>query len=149
MPVFVNKWEITDDEVHAEMINHPAPDVDIARLEAARALVVRRLLLEDAAERGLVTTAEIETPREQQVEETISQLLDRVITTPDADETTCRRYYHQHKKSFVDKTTDRLLPYRLVKPHIMQYLEDKAFHGAFNAYLDILMANAKIVGLAT
>ena len=148
MPVFVNKREISDDEVHREMINHPAPDVDAARLEAARALVVRRLLLEDAAAREIVPATEIDSMEDGQVEEVIAKLLDRVITTPDADEATCRRYYEHHSKSFVDKKTDKLLPYALVKPHIMQYLEDRAFHAAFNAYLDTLMSRAEIVGLA-
>jgi len=148
MPVFVNKREISDDEVHREMVNHPAPDVDAARLEAARALVVRRLLLEDSVAREVISAQEIDSMDDAQAEEVIVKLLDRVITTPEADEATCRRYYDHHSKSFVDKKTDRLLPYELVRPHIMQYLEDRAFHAAFNAYLDTLMARAEIVGLA-
>ncbi len=148
MPLFVNNREITDHEVHAEMINHPAPDVDAARLEAARALVVRYLLLEDAARREIIAPQDIDTLEEQQAEAVIKQLLDEVITTPDADEDTCVRYYAQHKARFTDKKTDRILPYDLVKPHIVQYLEDKAYHAAFHAYLDTLMSEAKIVGLA-
>lgn len=148
MPVYVNKREISDDEVHAEMINHPAPDVDSARIEAARALVVRRLLLEDAAAREMVPATEIDSMEDGQVEGVITKLLDHVIATPEADEATCQRYYDHHRKSFVDKKTDKLLPYGLVKPHIRQYLEDRAFHAAFNAYLDTLMARAEIIGLA-
>lgn len=148
MPVFVNKREISDDQVHAEMINHPAPDVDAARLEAARALVVKQLLLEDAARREMVSAKDIDQISEEQAEAIIQQLLDDVITTPDADEETCERYYEQHKGRFMDHKIDKVIPYDLVKPHIVQYLEDKAFHAAFNAYLDTLMANAEIVGLA-
>ncbi|NOZ41776.1 MAG: hypothetical protein GXP02_01195 [Alphaproteobacteria bacterium] len=148
MPVFVNKREITDDEVHAEMINHPAPDIDAARLDAARALVVRHLLLAEAVEQEIITAPEINALDEQQSEGVIRQLLDRIITTPEADAATCQRYYDQHQARFTDKKTDRILPYALVETHIIQYLEDKAFHAAFNAYLDTLMARAEIIGLA-
>ncbi len=148
MPVFVNNCEISDDQVHAEMINHPAPDLNSARLEAARALVVRHLLLEDAVAREIISGQEVETLAEEQAEAVIQQLLDSIITTPDPDGETCVRYYEQHKDHFIDKKTDKILPYELVKPHIKQYLEDKAYHAAFHAYLDGLMAKAEIVGLA-
>ncbi|MBL4767462.1 MAG: hypothetical protein JKY94_07040 [Rhodobacteraceae bacterium] len=148
MPVFVNKWEISDDAVHAEMINHPAPNVDEARLEAARALVVRHLLLEDAVRRELISAKELESLEDIQVEAVIQKLLDGIITTPEADEDTCQRYYAQHKDRFMDKTTEKQLPYEMVKPHIVQYLDDKAYHAAFHAYLDGLMASAEIIGLA-
>ncbi len=148
MPVFVNNCEISDEEVHAEMINHPAPDVDAARLEAARALVVRQLLLEDAAERELISFKDIAALEEEQGEAVIIRLLDEVITTPEADSETCARFYEQHKDSFLDKKTDKILAYELVEPHISQYLEDRAYHAAFHAYLDVLMSKAKIVGLA-
>lgn len=148
MPVFVNNREISDDDVHAEMINHPAPDVDTARLAAARALVVKQLLLENAVQRAMITAPEIDTMEDEQAEAVIKNLLDEVISVPEADDDTCVRYYAQHKSRFLDKTTDKILPYDLIKPHIIQYLEDKAFHAAFNAYLDTLMSNAKIVGLA-
>lgn len=148
MPVFVNKCEITDDQVHAEMVHHPAPDLAAARLEAARALVVKRLLLEDAAARDLVAIKEIDDLPEARVEAIIQQLLDGVITTPEPDAATCKRFYDRHQDRFIDKKTDKLLPFDLVRPHIEQYLEDKAYHAAFHAYLDTLMAQAEIVGLA-
>ncbi|VAV90089.1 hypothetical protein MNBD_ALPHA02-2263 [hydrothermal vent metagenome] len=148
MPVFVNKKEISDDQVHAEMINHPADSLDAARLEAARALVVRQLLLEDAAARELIPAKDIDSLSEEQTEAIIQQLLDQVITTPKADADTCARYYDQHKDRFRDKKTEEILPFDLVRPHIVQYLEDKAYHAAFHAYLDQLMATAEIVGLA-
>lgn len=148
MPVFVNNNEITDDQVHSEMINHPAADLDAARLEAARALVVRHLLLEDAVVREIISAKEFKALGEEQAEAVIQKLLDSIITTPDPDAETCIRYYDQHKDRFMDQKTDKILPYELVKPHIEQYLEDKAYHAAFHAYLDGLMAQAEIVGLA-
>ncbi|MBL4612252.1 MAG: hypothetical protein JKY91_00770 [Emcibacter sp.] len=148
MPVFVNKREITDDQVHEEMVNHPAPSIEAARLDAARALVVKQLLLEEAARQEIIPMGDIEALAEEYAEAAIKQLLDNVITTPDPDEETCARYYEQHKERFMDKTTDKILPYELVQPHIVQYLEDKAYHAAFHAYLDKLMSEAEIVGLA-
>lgn len=148
MPVFVNNCEITDDQVHAEMINHRATDLNAARLDAARALVVRHLLLEDAVLRDIISGQEIRALGEEQVEAVIQRLLDSIITTPDPDSETCARYYEQHKNHFMDKKTDEILPYELVKPHIEQYLEDRAYHAAFHAYLDGLMARAEIIGLA-
>ncbi|MDG1996085.1 MAG: hypothetical protein P8J14_06315, partial [Emcibacteraceae bacterium] len=59
MPVFVNKIEISDDEVHNEMQNHPAPTMDEARKEASRALIIRRLLLEAAANYKLLQFDEL------------------------------------------------------------------------------------------
>ena len=148
MPVFVNKHEITDDQVHAEMEHHPAPDLDTARLEAARALVVRHLLLEDAVRREITTSDAVQDMSDEEAEDVIKQLLDSIITTPDPDDETCARFYDQHQQNFVDKKTEKVLPYELVKPHIVQYLEDKAYHAAFHAYLDTLMSEAEIVGLA-
>lgn len=148
MPVFVNNVEITDDQVHAEMEHHPAPDMETARLEAARALVVKHLLLEDAVRREIITVLEFDSLSEERIEEVIGQLLDQIITTPEADDETCQRYYDQHQDHFRDQKTDDLLAYDLVKPHIVQYLDDKAYHAAFHAYLDGLMSQAEIVGLA-
>ncbi len=148
MPVFVNSKEITDEQVHSEMINHPAADLDAARLEAARALVVRHLLLEDAVAHEIISGKEVGSLGEDKAEAAIQELLDSIITTPTPDDETCIRYYEQHKDRFIDQKTDKILPYELVKPHIEQYLEDKAYHAAFHAYLDGLMAQAEIVGLA-
>ena len=47
MPIIVNKAEITDDEVHAEMQYHTAGSVEEARHKAAEALVVKQLLLQE------------------------------------------------------------------------------------------------------
>lgn len=146
MPVFVNEYEISDAAVHGEMQHHPAPTMDEARLAAARALVVKRLLLEDAARREL--TRDISSLTDEEAEAVIARLLDNIITTPEADEGICARYYETHLDRFRDEKTDKTLPYALVKPHIVQYLEDRAYHAAFHAYLDGLMASAEIVGLA-
>ena len=51
--VRVNGVEITPEAIAAEIQHHPAPDAETAWVEAARALVVRELLLQEASRIGL------------------------------------------------------------------------------------------------
>jgi peptidyl-prolyl cis-trans isomerase C len=46
--VVVNGVEITPEDIAAEIQHHPAPDAETAWVEAARALAVRELLLQEA-----------------------------------------------------------------------------------------------------
>ena len=147
MPVFVETYEITDDQVHAEMQHHPAASLEDARREAARALVIKHLLLKAAADRELITETKLSRLEEDQEEEIIENLLAEVIQLPEADDKTCKRYYDQHQDRFIDKTTGEALPYPMVKAHIKNYLEDKGHMAAFNAFVDSLMDQSNIVGL--
>jgi hypothetical protein len=52
-PVFVDGVEIPEEDIARELQHHPGEDLDTARAEAARALVIRHLLLARAAELGL------------------------------------------------------------------------------------------------
>jgi peptidyl-prolyl cis-trans isomerase C len=52
-PVFVNGTEIMEEDIARELQHHPGEDVDTARAEAARALVIRHLLLERSHELAL------------------------------------------------------------------------------------------------
>jgi len=148
MPVFIDKFEITDDQVHNEMQHHPAPTVEDARREASRALIIRRLLLQAAADRDLIAFEKLETLDEASQELLIEVLLDDVIKLPSADDKTTRRYYDQHSDRFKDKTSGEALPYTMVRAHIKTYLEDKGHQAAFSAYVDSLMDKVNIVGMA-
>lgn len=148
MPVFVNAHEITDDQIHAEMQYHPSDTLDEARLNAARALTIRRLLLDQAVERDMVSSSVVKNLGEDKTEELIERLLEEDIIIPDADAETCERYYEKHKTRFVDQKTEKPVSFSMVEAHIRQYLEDKAYHAAFGAYMDHLMDRAKIVGLS-
>ena len=53
MRVAVNGVEIPEPAILAEMQNHPAGNAEAAMTAAARALVVRELLLQEAQSRGL------------------------------------------------------------------------------------------------
>ena len=147
MPVFVNKIEISDDEVHHEMQFHPAPTVEDARKDASRALIIRHLLLEAAVDHKLLKFSDIKNIDIVKEEHIIEQLLSKIIQVPKADEKTCRRYYERNLNRFFDKTTQKTLPFNMVHNHIKNYLDDKGHQAAFNAYIDRLMDKANIIGL--
>jgi peptidyl-prolyl cis-trans isomerase C len=89
--IAVNGTEISDAAIDAEVQYHPAESFDTARRAAAEALVIREVLLQEAARQGIEST----TP-----EETIERLLEAAIVTPEPDETTCRRYFDNNRRRF-------------------------------------------------
>ena len=98
MPMIrIGNAEIPEAAIAAEMQNHPAPDAETAWNEAARALAIRQLLLDEAARRAI--TAQ---PDEDETEEeaTTGALLAETITIPEADDATCRRYFAANPTRF-------------------------------------------------
>jgi peptidyl-prolyl cis-trans isomerase C len=94
--ITVNGIKITPDEINAEVQYHPAESLFSAKYEAMRALVIRELLLQRAAELGLCQ-------RDQAIKNpdpVIESLLEQEISVPDADPETCRRYYENNKSQF-------------------------------------------------
>ncbi|WP_144183610.1 peptidylprolyl isomerase [Elioraea rosea] len=100
MPVRVNDTVIPEREIAAEMQHHPAPTRDLAWQEAARALVVRRLLLDAAAERGIAPPEDGTLVAEEAM---IEALLDDVVSVPEADEESLRRWYDANRARFRSK----------------------------------------------
>ena len=74
MSIFVNKVEIKDSEIGQEMQYHPAPAREQAWHMAAQSLVIRQLLLQQAAGNGLCGDTGSVAPGED--EHLIDQLLD-------------------------------------------------------------------------
>lgn len=146
MPVLVNKIEITDDEVHAEMQYHPASSVDNARDLAAQALIIRELLFQEAIHLELTDVKSTYDTTEDEIASTIEKLLEQEISIPEADSATCRRYYEQHQSFFLDKKTNQILSFDLVEKHIQDYLHDKAMRIAIRQYIEKLAKAAKISG---
>jgi peptidyl-prolyl cis-trans isomerase C len=104
VPVFVNGVEISDHAINSEVQYHPAASVEQAREAAARALVVRELLLQ-AADRLGVTPPDPQAQgeaaeREADDEALIHALIAREVRTPEPDEDTCRRFYDNNLKRF-------------------------------------------------
>ncbi|MGG5820023.1 peptidylprolyl isomerase [Falsiroseomonas sp. HW251] len=92
--ITVNGSVITARDVAAEMQHHPADSADAAWDAAARALVVRRLLLDAAAEAGTAAANEAEE------DAAISALLAAEIRIPTPDEAACRRWLAAHPERF-------------------------------------------------
>ena len=139
MSIFVNKAEITEAEVGQEMQYHPAPTQERAWQMAAQSLVVRQLLLQQAANSGL----DIEEPEEN----LIDRLLQQDVTVPEADEATCLRFYDTHPDSFMDDDSGKRLTFDQAQVPIRDYLHTKAMRMAVAEYIKALSHSAEIRGI--
>ncbi|MGE0700245.1 MAG: peptidylprolyl isomerase [Hyphomicrobiaceae bacterium] len=101
-PVSVNGAVIPRDAIGRETQHHPAAKPADAWQAAARALVVRELLLQEAARLGLAPEPidDGEGRREADEEALVRQLVEREVITPVPDEATCRRVYEQRRPLF-------------------------------------------------
>lgn len=100
--VRVNGVVIPRDAIAQEIQNHPAEQPLAAWREAARALVVRELLLQEARRLGIVAMPQADGAgrRETDEEALLRALAEREIVTPEPDEAVCRRYYERHLARF-------------------------------------------------
>lgn len=100
--VRVNGVEITPEAIAREIQHHPAPDAESAWIEAARALAVRELLLQEARRLGI--EAEPETDEAGRVEADddalVRRLLEEEVEPERAGEAECRRYYGANEARF-------------------------------------------------
>jgi peptidyl-prolyl cis-trans isomerase C len=104
--ISVNGAVITRATIAREVQHHPASRPIDAWQAAARALVVRELLLQEA--RRLAIAAEPRSDgagrRETAEEALIRALYEREVTTPEPDPDACRRYYERNRKAFRSAT---------------------------------------------
>ena len=99
--ILVNGVEIEPDVIAQEIQHHPAGDAATAWRHAARALVVRELLLQEVARRGLQALPEEDGGRrEAQDEAQIRALLAAEVTPVRAGPAECGRYYHANLHRF-------------------------------------------------
>lgn len=93
--VRVNGVEIAPEAIAQEIQHHPAPDAETAWVEAARALAVRELLLQEARRVGLAAEALNDEAGRLEVEEDalIRALLEAEVEPAAPTEAECRRYY--------------------------------------------------------
>ncbi|QNM95151.1 peptidylprolyl isomerase [Chitinimonas koreensis] len=89
MPVIVNGVELSDADMERELPGHRDAPNPLRR--AATALVLRRVLLDEAHRLGLPAAGE---------EAAIAALLAAEAPVPLPDEETCRRHYRQHPEHF-------------------------------------------------
>lgn len=143
MPLYVNKTEITDDQVFSEMQFHPAASREAARDEAAKALLIRELLRQEAVNQGLAD----EGADEEQLEAAILQLVETEVSTPEATQEACRRYYDQNIERF-SVSEDVRIPqaFEKVEPRIKDYLHTRSVRHGIQSYILDLASRAKIAG---
>ena len=100
--VAVNSVIIPHELISREVQNYPAPTPLAAWTAAARALVVRELLLQEARRLAVVPEPESdgEGRRETDEEALIRAVVEQEVRTPEPDEETCRRYYRQNRARF-------------------------------------------------
>jgi len=102
MPVSVNGVSIARDAIVREMQHHPAKKPIDAWQSAARALVVRELLLQRARALAIAPApASDEAGRRETDDEAIMRaVVEREVSLPQADDETCRRYYTNNVARF-------------------------------------------------
>ena len=100
--VFVNGIEITPEAIAQEIQHHPAPDAETAWAEAARALAVRELLLQEARRLSLKADPETDDAGRVEAEDDalVRTLLEEEVRPACAGEAECRRYYDAHAERF-------------------------------------------------
>lgn len=105
-PVFVDGIEIAEEAIAAEAQNHPAEGPAEARATAARALVIRHLLLARAHALDLspVPETDPEGRRETDDEAIIRQVFELELEPVEPDEEACHRYWRSHAMAFTAPT---------------------------------------------
>ncbi len=100
--VRVNGVEITPEAIAQEIQYHPAPDAETAWTEAARALAVRELLLQEARRLQIEHEPEQDEGGRDEAEEdaVVRALLEREVTPSSPDESECLRFYESNKQRF-------------------------------------------------
>jgi peptidyl-prolyl cis-trans isomerase C len=100
--VRVNGIAIARDLIAREVQQYPAPTPFEAWKAAARALVVRELLLQETKRLNIVAEpmTDSEGRCETADEAAIRELVAREVHTPQADVASCRRYYEQNRQRF-------------------------------------------------
>lgn len=104
--VRVNGTVIPREVIAREVQNHPSDKPILAWQAAARALVVRELLLQESARLGIAgdPQRDDEGRYETSEEAAMRTLIEREVVTPEPDEATCLRYYQQNSRRF--RTSD-------------------------------------------
>jgi peptidyl-prolyl cis-trans isomerase C len=100
--VTVNGVAIPRDMIAREVQHHPSKTPAEAWKAAARALVVRELLLQEVRRLNLTGDPKEDSDgrRETEEEAAVRTLFEREVQTPKADREICRRYYDQNLRSF-------------------------------------------------
>ena len=101
----VNGTEVPRNEISREAQNFPAQKPIDAWHSAARALVIRHLLVAEADRLAICPKPKSQDGRTETDEEAmIRTLFEQEVATPEPDEETCRRYYARNRARFRSAT---------------------------------------------
>ena len=100
--VRVNGVEIEPEAIAREIQHHPAPDAETAWIEAARALAVRELLLQEARRLGLQAEPETDDTGRVEAEDDalVRALLESELQPESPADEECLRYYEAQAHRF-------------------------------------------------
>lgn len=100
--ITVNGKVILREMIAREVQNHPAEKPIMAWQAAARALVVRELLLQESMRLGIEAEPLRDSDgRSETLEEAaMRELIEREVVTPEPDEAACLRFYQQNRQRF-------------------------------------------------
>jgi peptidyl-prolyl cis-trans isomerase C len=100
--ISVNGVAVAEADILAEAQNHPAENPGAALIAAARALVVRELLVQEARRLGIEASPDSHSNGKTETPEdgAIRLLIEREVTTPSAGEEECRRFYENNPARF-------------------------------------------------
>jgi peptidyl-prolyl cis-trans isomerase C len=100
--VQVDGVTVPRDQIAREAQHHPAQTPADAWQEAARSLVIRELLLQEARRLGIEAKPQSDGAGRKETDEEalIRAVVEQEVITPEPDEHACRRYYEQNRKAF-------------------------------------------------
>lgn len=100
--VRINGVEIPPEAIAQEIQHHPAPDAETAWVEAARALAVRELLLQEARRLGVEADPSTDEAGRSEIgdDATIRALLEEQVVPAEPEESECLRYYQANEDRF-------------------------------------------------
>lgn len=100
--VRINGVEIDPEAIAQEIQHHPAVDAETAWTEAARALAVRELLLQEARRLAIAAAPQADEAGRLETgdDAVIAALLDRQVLPETAGEAECRRFYEARQARF-------------------------------------------------
>lgn len=100
--VRVNGVEITPEAIAQEIQHHPAPDAETAWTEAARALAVQELLLQEARRLGIKAEPDCDEAGRTEAEDDalVRQLLEQAVVPARPGEEECSRFYDAYQDRF-------------------------------------------------
>lgn len=95
-PVYVGETLIREEDIARELQHHPAEEVAEAWHGAAKSLVIRELLLQQAAR--------LQLPESMDEEARIARVLEQELEVPEPDESDCWRFYAANPARFHSPT---------------------------------------------